>query len=331
MSHSKFLVVPITVALFFLGYGLSSLFLPKTLRAYGIWLTPWLGTVLVIVVGAALSLSKVGMDERLLGGLGVKGYHVILIISLVLLFYALLEKGKMKFFSLDNGVLFLIFFFGVLFVRSVSASSNLIQSIEYFREKGVIEKIITEKKLTIDTLQIGVPILGAFFESVFQTEIKQLMLNLAKVYYGLFALLVFIAFKHSLCKRSLTAAGITVILVLLAKFTGFYTVNLHQIIFSGMVLFLILLFFNSLKAQHVEKISIVGEDLTLGASLSALSSLNPAGFSAVLVLLLVAISVLFIGRRERKLWLKIVKVIVIAFILNPFTFGVTLETVKLLL
>lgn len=321
----------IILSLVFLGYGINSLFLPKNLRAYGMWLAPLLGTVLVVVVGAALSLSKIGVNENMLKGLGIKGYHTILLVSLLLLFYSFLERKKLRFISLHNVVLLFLFSFGVLLTPRVAASVELVHATEYFSERGVVEKLIAEKKLTSDDFQIGVPILMAFFAGVINTEIRQLLPILAKVYSGLLAVLVFILLKYTLFKRTLIAVTTTLLLVLLAGFSVFHFLNLAQIVFSSTLLVLLLLVLDSYRTEHEEKVSPTGEDLILGASLSSLGIINPAGFSTILAFLLAAVPVVFIVKREKKLWLKIGKMIVIAFILNPFIFAVALEAVNMLL
>src|SRR3990167_5101734 len=49
--------------LIFVGYGFSVILLPKKIQKYSLVLSPFVGITFVIVIGLALSVAKIGMDE----------------------------------------------------------------------------------------------------------------------------------------------------------------------------------------------------------------------------------------------------------------------------
>jgi hypothetical protein len=315
ITTPKILFFPIVniIILFILGFGVAQLIIPKQLKRYYLWLTPWVTIITSIFFLVIASLF----------GLSVKQANWPLILSFLLVdIYVLFVKRKID-FKLD---VYKNFFVAAIVLLSLTLNlSPLIRSDrilttvslgnndiiayttvgDYLKDHSISESFKTKVDATTDNLlhdgyRWGTPIINSFFLSLLNVEGYQYTYASQVVLFALFIPLVFILFEI-LFRQSLLGTFIVTIL------TGF-NVNLlymlyhdffGQVLFWGLESVLIILFYCYLHAKEINKNKFNLYDFLLGITITVLyfSYHEPAIFMFAPVGLFVIFKLIF-NRRQ---------------------------------
>ncbi len=98
------------LTLFFIGFGLTQLFLPSSLKKYSFWLTPWFGFFYLVFTLVISSLA---------GFTVVKSSPAIILIAIIFDIIALLQKKIKMHFELKNEFI-IAFFIGISIIFNTS-------------------------------------------------------------------------------------------------------------------------------------------------------------------------------------------------------------------
>lgn len=307
----KILFYPITniLFLFILGFGLTHLFLPKSLRSYWLWLSPWMTIITAIFYFVIAGLF----------GFSVSQAFIPFILFLLGADIYLLTKVKPKFNINIKQDLILAIFVGITLIlnlsplirhdkmlTTVSMGNNDIIAYttagDYLKDHSIAESFKTKVELTIDNLlhdgyRWGTPIINSFFLKILNLEGYQYTYISQTVLFSLFLPLLYILFRILFGKSSLVG------LVMVSIFTGFNANLLYmlyhdffgQVLFWGIEMLLFIFFYSYFDSQEIKDKKFNNYDFILGILITVLffSYHEPAVFIfAPLGIFLLAIFIL---------------------------------------
>lgn len=186
--------------LIFLGYGLSVILLPAKIKKFSLILSPFIGTIMIIVIGLALSVAKLGINQSLFTRqelTALKGYHLIIFFVFLTWIYAFIfhKKILLRFYKHN---LFYIPFVLILLVTGIlnfpdqSDLLNISTKLQNDSLFGLVQD--SGYSLSKVPIQIGTPILYSFLLSVFlwipKNEFLQSMYISYILTFGIFALVL---------------------------------------------------------------------------------------------------------------------------------------------
>lgn len=340
------LAIQIIVLLFFLGYGASSILLPKRLQQYIFWLAPWIGTILIVIFGVMFNLAKIPM---------AKSSYFLLIIAFAFLAWAIFNKkinlhlGRSDFWLTVLILISLIFNLYPLIKRAgfptVISKSNLDPVTYSMVSDFLVNHTVFEgrdfvhykpylwavRDLVHSGFRWGSPLILSFFAQILQLKSYQIFSVLINVYFVLSIPLVYILFSVLKPKLSLPISMVVPIIyafnstLLYMLYNGFFA----QFIFSG-IFILVFIFFCSYMLEPKKITGFNRFDFLLAVCLSSLTSIYSEGLVFIFLpfALFVFLDLMF---KRRWLWLGIfLKVVLLTFIINPFNLGTTIRLIMLI-
>ena len=333
----KILFYPITNILFLsiLGFGLTNLFLPKSLRSYWLWLSPWMTIITAIFYFVIASLF----------GFSVSQVFIPFILFLLGVDIYLLVKVKPKFNIDIKQDLILTILVGMTLVlnlsplirhdkmlTTVSMGNNDIIAYttvgDYLKDHSIAESFKTKVELTIDNLlhdgyRWGTPIINSFFLTILNLEGYQYTYISQTVLFSLFLPLLYILFRILFGKSSLVG------LVIVSIFTGF-NVNLlymlyhdffGQVLFWGIEILLFIFFYSYFDSQEIKDKKFNTYDFILGILITVLffSYHEPAVFMFI-QLGIYLITILFLRTNLFRFYLNaLLKIAFISIVTGSFS------------
>lgn len=271
------------LALFLLGFGLTFLILPKSLRSFWLWLSPWIAIISIIFILVITSLF----------GLSVKQMILPLIISFLIIDLYVLLKIKPR-ISINIKEDFILVFFVLTslvlnlsplirhdkMMTTISLGNNDVISYttagDYLKNNSISKSFKVEVEQSTGVLlnygyRWGTPMINSFFLTLFNFDGYQYTYISQTILFSLFIPLVYVLFK--------ILFGPSIVgLLMIGFFTGF-NVNLlyilyhdffGQILFFGIEILLFIFFYNYFDTSKI-KINIFNRyDFILGILITVL-------------------------------------------------------------
>lgn len=294
------------ILLFFLGYGVSVLLLPRGLRDYRTWISPWIGILIIIFSGV------------LLGFIGLKGNQWVPAIFLVLTGISAYEfyrnRSTLRMPS-DRDViiiviisLIMIFNLSPLFLdhgfpTTLSLGSNDAQAFaivpDFLVDHSIKDGFGSNVPAAVYTLlpygyRIGQSIIAVFFMVLFHLRAYQFLTIIQAVLFVLTLPLIYVLFKLVYKETYHPGAVAAIILVGLNVNILYYLYHnfFGQILFTGLYLFLIILFVNTEKKLLQKSLSFsidLKHDFLIGVGFAVLFYSYHEGVVFVLMPLMITI------------------------------------------
>lgn len=268
--------------IFFLGYGLTQLILPKQLKKYSLWLSPWILFITIIVFITLLSLS--GVTTRISTLLST-------IVLSLLTFYTIYKKKLYK-IDIKRDLIITIFIFVSLtlnlsplikrdkFLTTISLGNNDViaytLSADYLKNNSIAKSFKENVILSIDNLihdgfRWGPSINEAFFLNILNLEAYQYTYLFEIILYALMIPLVYILFEI------LFSPSISILIVLLGLVV--FNANLLYMLYHnffglvtywGISLFLMILLFIKYGEYNSKYFEFNYQEILISITLTAL-------------------------------------------------------------
>lgn len=324
------------VILTFAGYGLTSLFIPKRLRKYALWLCPWYGTALIVSLGTILNLARVTM---------MRGPYVTLAFCFILFVYTALSQ-KLVTFSSASGLFFLLFllltFVGLVFVwlptdfwkdYSIREIGFYGEKVDFLLNHSVLDSAILDKSFVENVNQIGVSSLLAFFFVITNQPFGVIVNILAMIYLILSSLLIVIlaaTIYKSYQKSHLPVIAVVMITTVVSFYllTKLIDVGLTRLIFFGVVAFTMVLLYDHLLEIWDAKVifnNFLHHEFIIAFNLSSLAVIHPQAFRLFLLAIVFFSLGSFFAKKRKALLLTVGKVALLTIIINPVMIGIALR------
>lgn len=271
MTEIIILFLKIIVLLYFTGYGLTVLLIPKIIKNDLLWIIPWVGTILIASVGVTLSLAKIPMRFGSIFILGLSA--VLIIISLFnnkFLRFSITKEHLLIFLLIIIGLFFNLFvlFRKVGFPTTISLLNtdpiNYTYTADFLvnhtlYDGGTYEPfknyLAATGNLIHSTYRWGSPMILSFFASFLKIKSYEVYTLIITLYFVLTFPLVYILAKLLIGKKNY-------ILLLMIFFTYclnstllyiLYNAFFGQIIFNGLFVWITIITFSHIlnKENHV--------------------------------------------------------------------------------
>jgi hypothetical protein len=270
--------------LFVLGIGLTYLVLPKFLKNYWLWLSPWTTIIMAILYFVIVSLIGFSVIQSIIPFLSILlsiNFYVFLVI-----------KPKLNIYLRTDLIMLVLVFLTLIlnlsplirhdkFLTTISMGNNDIIAYttvgDYLKEHSIGESFQTKVELTVDNLlhdgyRWGTPIINSFFLTLLNLQGYQYTYTSQCVLFSLFLPLLYIFFQILYGKKSLIGL-ITVIF-----FSGFNANLLYmlyhdffgQVLFWGIEILLFIFIYSYFYSKTIlsDKLNIY--DIILGILISVL-------------------------------------------------------------
>jgi len=272
------------IILFLLGFGLTYLIAPKSLRSFWLWLSPWTTVITAIFYFVVMSLF----------GLSVSQVFIPFVLILLGIDIYLLIKVKPRFnLNIKVDLVLTILVGSTLILNlsplirhdkmltTVSMGNNDIITYtttgDYLKSHSIAESFKTKVELTIDNLlhdgyRWGTPIINSFFLTILNLQGYQYTYISQVVLFSLSLPLVYILFSILFGRSSLTG------LIIVGIFTGLNANLLYtlyhdffgQVLFWGLGLVFFILFYTYLDSNLIRKNKLNIYDYLLGITITTL-------------------------------------------------------------
>lgn len=332
------LLVKIIALLFFVGYGFTTLLIPKNLRKDAIWLVPWLGTILIVLLSVIFSLAKIPV---------VQSAYLILSFAGVLFLVSLITQKVLPTFTKENLFITLLLIFILLFNLfplltkigyPTTISLGNLDPLSYTPvgdflinhtvfEGGTFQHYKPYIWATVDLIHSGFrwgpPMLLSFFAFIFSLKSYQIYSLLITTFYSLSFPLVYILAKRLSKKQSINLLSFIFITFSLNSTLLYmlYNVFYAQFIYTGLFILIIILFHAYISENENNFTNFNSYDLLIASGLSALTTIYSEG------LIFVVLPFLFFGifsflRKYNYIYLLyLLKIIILTLVINPVTAG----------
>lgn len=341
-------VAKIFLILFTMGAGFTALFLPKSLQKDSFWLVPWFGMILIAILGIIFNLARVPLSEC---------KYIIFLIAGVLFLYAIISGKKIFYFHRETFIMVILVLVSLLYnlyplitrvgyptTISLGNMDPLSYSpvADFLTEHTVFEgKNFEHYKpylwATGDLLHAGFrwgsPMILSFIASV-------LGVRAYVVYFILLVLSFVLSFPlvYIIAKRMILKQNMLLLLLIFLTFTFnstilymVYNVFYAQFLFSGIYILIFLLAYEYFKERKI-RYQLGAFDILLGVSISSLTSIYPEGIIFVFIPLGMAVFFYVVRNRNFVCLIRLIKILMVAFIINPYTFGTAIEqNIKIIL
>jgi len=323
-----------------MGAGFTAIFLPKSLRVDSFWLMPWFGMILIAVMGVLFSLGKVAI---------VDSKNIMFLIAGAMFVYALITKKKI--FYLDKSVYVLG---GLTLISLLYNLYPLISQVgfpttvslgnldplsytpvaDFLTNHTIFEGFIFEHYkpflwATGDLLHYGFrwgsPLILSFIASVFN-------LRAYSVYFILLVISFVLSFPpvYIIAKRMIGRSQYLIMFLIFITFLFnstilymIYNVFFAQFLFSGIYILIFLLLYDYFSNIDNRK-EFNSYDLLLGISISSITTIYPEGLIFILAPLSLMTFISTLNKKNYNYIILFIKIIMIAYFINPYSFGTAL-------
>ncbi|PIY71647.1 hypothetical protein COY87_05050, partial [Candidatus Roizmanbacteria bacterium CG_4_10_14_0_8_um_filter_33_9] len=328
----KILFYPIIniIILFILGFGLTQLIIPRQLKKYSLWLTPWVTIIFSIFFLVIISLFGLSVKQAI---------WPLILCFLSTDIYALFNIRKI-YFKIDIKKNFFIACIVLLsltlnlsplirrdrILTTISLGNNDIIAYttvgDYLKNHSISESFKTKVDTTTDNLlhdgyRWGTPIINSFFLSLLNLEGYQYTYAAQTVLFALFIPLVFILFEilftqsliGTLIITILTGFNVNLLYMLYHDFFG-------QVLFWGLELVLFILFYSYLHSDLIKKNKLNIYDYLLGITVTVLffSYHEPAFFMFAPIGLFIILKFIFDKKKSLSYIQAIIRIGLISLI-----------------
>lgn len=318
--EEKFLPILIFLTLFFLGYGLTAVLIPQRLKNWGIWLSPWSGTILILFITVSSSFGDLSL---------MKSVYAVILTSLLLAFYALISKKSFPLFSKFNLLILVLLYFTILLQINNTHTSNIKETVkktEYFVKASMVKDISTSKRLFYKNFNIGSSMILGFFLVLYKIKNTDLFAVLPLVYFFL-SLPLFLIFLENR-KKTFFLTGFLYLLYLFIIKIYKDKINLDFIIYGGITLMtvslLILYFFEVFKKKDII-MNLTNYDFFIALNLYSLTVILPELLKFTLLSIIVITFFIFLVSKKINIILALGKILLLFLIVNPVTAGMSLK------
>lgn len=331
------LAIHIGALLFFLGIGFSAVFLPKSLSQYTFWLSPWMGTVFIAILGVMFNLAKLSM---------AKTSYFILGIAFVLFLWAVLNKKINLRFSRGDFWLAVLIFISLIFnlypliktagFPTTISKSNLDPVTYSMVGDFLVNHTVFEGKdfihykpymwavgdLVHSGFRWGSPLILSFFSQVLNLKSYEIFSVLITIFFVLSAPLVYVLAQ---LLATMLKISISLLLTVIFVFNStllymLYNVFFAQFIFMG-IFIMVMIFFCDYISKAKKSLGISRFDFLIAVCLSSLTTIYSEGLAFIFLPFLI-FAVLDSLIKKRLLFLKIAfKIGLLTFLINPFNSG----------
>ncbi|MFA6081598.1 MAG: hypothetical protein WC741_04290 [Patescibacteria group bacterium] len=322
------------IFLFILGFGLTQLILPRQLKQYHLWLSPW--TTIIVAIFSLVITSLFGLS-------------VIQVAPLLITFFLLIDifvLVKRKFsFSINKIEDLIILFFIIITIifnlsplirrdrilTTISLGNNDVISYtttaDYLKNHSIAESFESKVEestgvLLKDGYRWGTPIINSFFLVLLNLEGYQYTYTSQVVLFSLFLPLVYIFFKI-LFKPSIF--GLIMANVLIGFNANLLYMLYHdffgQVLFWGLEMLLFIFLYLYLHSSEIEEKKLNFYDYILGILVATLffSYLEPAIFMFAPLGIFLILK-LFILRKNISCYIEaLIRIFFIAFITSSIS------------
>lgn len=338
MMEIILLSLKILFILFFVGYGFTSIFIPEKLRKDSFFLIPWMGVILIAVIGITLSITQIPI---------LYSKYIIFVIATLLTIYSIINKKALFLFSKDTPFLSLLTVICLLFnllplllkygyLTTISLGNldplSYVNVAEYLIYHPIFIKpeIFSSQPhfravgdLLYYSYRWGSPVILSFFSSIFDLRSYKIYSILITLLFSLSLPLVYLLAKNLINKSSkllifllfLTYGMNSIILYIL------YNVFFAQFIFAGIFILTIILLNSYFSDNNIKNMQFNNYDLLIALGFSSMASIYPEGiFFAIGPLVIFAFINLFF-KRKFQTQIYLIKIILLTIIINPIVLG----------
>ena len=192
----------IFIPLIFLGYSYSVILLPEKIQKFSLVLSPFIGAIFIIIIGLALSVAKIGMNQELLpdiGVIGLKGYQLIIFFTFLTWIYAFIfhKKIALRFYRQSLFIIPLVLVIVLTGIFNFPDQSSLLSLSTGLQKTSIIDMVYhSGPSLSNVHFQLGTPILYSFYLSVFhripKNELFQTIGLSYLITFGIFILVIYL-------------------------------------------------------------------------------------------------------------------------------------------
>ncbi|KKQ24787.1 MAG: hypothetical protein US40_C0001G0040 [Candidatus Roizmanbacteria bacterium GW2011_GWC2_37_13] len=343
MDEIIILSLKIIFFLFFTGFGITRIILPEKLQKYGFWLSPWLGTVFIVLLSVSLNLAGIPISQ---------GKYVILSLSLFFLVYSLFLKRKTEyltkeivFIAIFTGLSFLINIFPLLYkIRFPTSISFGNLDVLTYSNVGdyLINHTVRDVRGFLDfrpyiwsvidfvthSFRWGSPMILSFFSSLIGLKSYQVFTILINLYFSLSFPLVYILTRTIYQKDRYFILVLTFLTFTLNSTILYmlYHVFFGQFIFVGLYLFITILVYSYF--EEIKKVDFYPNnyDFIIALVIAAVATIYPEGLLFILFPIAGFVFFKMIFDKHRFSYLSaFTKFFIISIVISPVTFGLSIR------
>lgn len=303
-----------------LGYGPTALLMPPTMKKWGIWFAPWIGTVIIILFNISASLANISI---------IKIIPIIGIFSFSTLVLALFLKKKLVFFSRLNSIILiflLLSLFLFFFHNGQNISRNELVKASFFSDKSFVIALLQNGEIYKQGELIGPSLVIGFFFSLSKIYDMGDITNIFPLYGALLFPLIFTFFQSTDNSRTLIAICLAFAITYLIEFF-LPTLNGKLSVGIGFVtIFLVYQYYVILSSEKKAVLQFYNLDLLIAITISTLTvTLSAYLFVSLLVLISSATIITWIKEKNTAVLVAFIKVMVISLSISPVTAGIVLQ------
>lgn len=336
------LLLKIIFILFFVGYGFTAIFIPEKLRKDSFFIIPWVGLILITVLGIALSMTQVNLDIS---------KYIILLISLILIIYSIATKNALTNFSKDTVLVSILtiicLFFNLypLLVKIGYPTTISLSNLDPLSYVNVGEYLIKNSVLVRSEMlssqphfravgdllgygyRWGSPLIIGFFSALLKLRAYEIYSIVITLLFTLSFPLVYLLTKLLINKSSkllifltfLTYGMNSIVLYML------YNVFFAQYIFIGIFLLTIILLYSYFSDKNIKDLRFNNYDLLIGLGISSLASIYAEGLIFAIIPMTTYLFFKLFSKERFMVFILLLKITALALIINPFTMGTALR------
>lgn len=336
------LTLKIVSILYFIGYGLTSILLPKKLREDSFFIIPWIGLIFIAIFGISLSMAKIPL---------LNGKYIISIFAFSLILYAVITKKILFSFSKETFIIGLLSFLSLFFnlypllVKFGYPTTISLSNLDPLSYVNVAEHLINNPilnrpeffstqphfraigDLLFYSYRWGSPVILSFFSSILEIRSYKIYTILISLIFSLTFPLVYLLAKLFIVKKTnkllilftfLTYGLNSTILYLL------YNAFFAQFIFTGIFILTTILLHSYFSDENVNKLELNSYDLLIALCFSSLSSVYPEGLVFAVSPLVIFLFLNLFSKDRFKFFVALLKIALLTLLINPFLLGTTL-------
>lgn len=293
------LLLQITVLLYFVGYGLTALFIPKNLKNDSIWIVPWVGTILISLVGITLSLAKIPMQYASI---------IILVLSVFFIIVSFIKNKFIFYFTKEYLIISMLIICGlvvnlfVLFNKvgfpSTISMLNTDPIIYSYTADFLVNHTLYDGNISLpfdnyyastgtlihSAYRWGTPIILSFFISILKVESYEIFTVLITLYFVFTFPLVYILAKLLTGKKNYFLLLLIFITYCLNSTLLYilYNAFFGQIIFNGLFVWITIIIFTRILYREQNKSLFNLSNFILAISLASTAAIYSDGLLLII-------------------------------------------------
>lgn len=276
MIETFFYLILTLIIIFFLGFGITQITLPKRLLPYSFWLSPWVFIIFIIL--SLVQLSLLGVPVKISGP--------FIAIALFLLSGYLIYKNKPKIQITKKSVIIAtVIILSIIFniipilrregmLTTISMGNNDViayaMTADYLVKHSISESFYTKVHLAVDNLlhdgyRWGTPIISSFFLSIFNLQGYQYSYLLQAILFALMIPLVYVFLE--LIYKKISEFELTLLVAMTSLNSNLLYMLYHnffgQVLFWGFEMIFLIFFFSYFNSQSENTNSINKYDILI--------------------------------------------------------------------